>query len=162
MEYRQTVYVFRYVLLLFGLRTLDAQSLDIPPVTATRGAAQILRIVFKAAASRPVASLQWELVYPNALQIDLSGVVPGSVTESAGKTLVCARRKPAAGENALGCVLSGGVRPLQDGTIAIIRFVPAASGPKNLLHVRLDKIAAVSPKLDQIVIPNANGSVTIK
>ena len=162
MDYGHTVPVQRFAFVVFFAQILYGQSIEIPPATATRGAAQIFRIAFKARADRPIASLQWEIVCPASLQIEVAGVVSGSVAESAGKTLACASRKSAPGEKVLSCVLAGGVKPLPEGTVAIVRFVPAANAPKKVFHIRLEKIVGVSPKLDQVVIPGTSGEITVK
>src|SRR3954451_22013282 len=86
--------------------TALAQTLEITPVTVDQGSANIFRIVLKPKAEKPIAALQWELVYREGIRIEPSGVVPGTASEEAGKSLTCARKPAAGADSILACILA--------------------------------------------------------
>jgi hypothetical protein len=139
-----------------------AQSLELPSVDVQRGSAQVLRIGLKAAAEHPLASVQWELLYPAGLTIVPADAVTGSGPESQGKSLVCASRPPRGAERVLVCILAGGVEPLRGGQLALIRFVAGATASKGSLVVHLEHALGVSASLDSVPLPAVRSTVMIQ
>jgi hypothetical protein len=150
-----------FVLPLF-CTTAFAQALEVTPVTVDRGSTNIFRIVLKPRAGKPVAALQWDLVYREGLRIEPSGVVAGAASEAAGKLVSCAR-KPSDGTNhRLSCILAGGVQALGAGAFAIVRFEAAQDTSPGEKIVGLEKVAGVSPALEPVPIENTKALITVR
>jgi hypothetical protein len=152
-----------YLALLLSLcTTAFAQTLEIAPVTVDQGSANILRIVLKPRPDKPIAALQWELVYREGLRIEPASVVTGMASEAAGKSVVCAL-KPADGSGQrLACIVSGGARTLGAGAIAIVRFEAAKDTSPGEKTVGLEKIAGVSAALEPVPIENSKTTITVR
>jgi Ethanolamine utilization protein EutJ (predicted chaperonin) len=148
--------------LLFLCTTAFAQTLEVTPVTVDRGSANILRIVLKSRAGKPLAALQWDLVYREGLRIEPSGVVAGAASETAGKSVTCARKPSDGANNRLACILAGGVQALSAGVIAIVRFEAAKDTSPGEKIVGLEKAVGVSPALEPIPIENIKALITIR
>ena len=150
-------------LLLFFCVTALAQTLEIAPATVDRGSSNIFRIILKPSAEKPIAALQWDLVFREGLRIEPSGVVPGAASETAAKSVRCAI-KPSDGvpNYRLVCILAGGVQALAAGVIAIVRFEAAKDTPKGERIVDLEKVVGVSPALEPIPIGSTKTSITIR
>ena len=149
------------VLLLSVCATAFAQTLEIPAVTVERGSANILRIVLRSRAEKPIAALQWNLVYRDGLRIEPSGVVPGSVSEATGKSVTCARRQ-SDGANRITCILAGGVQVLGAGVIAIVRFEAPKDNSTGDGIIGLEKVVGVSPTLEPVPIQDVKASIAIR
>ena len=142
--------------------TAFAQTLEIAPVTVDRGSANIFRIILKPRAEKPIAALQWDLVYREGLRVEPSGVVPGAASETAGKSVTCARKASDGANNRLACILAGGVQALSAGVIAIVRFEAAKDTPKGERTVDLEKIVGVSTALEPIPLEDTKAPITIR
>jgi len=142
--------------------TALAQSLEITPVTVDQGSANIFRIVLKPKAEKPIAALQWELVYRDRIRIEPSGVVPGTASEAAGKSLTCARKPAGGADSILACILAGGVQTISAGAIAIVRFEAVKDSPKGERSVAVQKIIGVSPTLESIPVETTKASISVR
>ena len=142
--------------------TALAQTLEITPVTVDQGSANIFRIVLKPKAEKPIAALQWELVYREGIRIEPSGVVPGTASEAAGKSLTCARKPAAGADSILACILAGGVQTISAGAIAIVRFEAVKDSPKGERNVAVQKIIGVSPTLESIPVETTKASISVR
>ncbi len=139
-----------------------AQELEITPATADRGSANIFRIILRPRAGKPIAALQWDLVYREGLRIEPGGVVPGAASEAVGKSVSCANPQSDGANYRLSCMLAGGNQPLGAGAIAIVRFEAAKDTSPGEKVVNLEKIVGVSPALEPIPIENAKTQITIR
>jgi len=154
--------VSRLTLLIVICCGAAGQKLEIPQVAIDRGGTDIFRIVLNASAQRPISALQWELVYPDSVQIDPSSVVAGEPAEKTSKSVVC-RAAPSRGtENALACLIAGGVSALSTGTIAIVRFSALSKAPKGSARIELRKIVGASTSTERVDLENASGTITIR
>jgi hypothetical protein len=149
------------ITLVFGL-IAHAQTLEITPTTVDRGSANILRVVLKPSAEKPIVAVQWDLVYPESLRIEPSGVVSGAAAEAFGKSVTCANKLPDGANRRLTCILAGGVHALSAGVIAIIRFEAGVSTPAATLDVDLEKVTGVSPSAQSVPMKAAKTSVTVR
>ena len=152
-----------YAAFLLGLCVeARAQTIEITPTTVQRGSANVFRIILKTHPEKPIVALQWNLVYPEGLRIELSGIVSGSASEAAGKSTACVL-KPSKGTNhLLSCIVAGGVKPFPAGAIALVRFEAAKNAPKGEMTVILEKIVGVSPSLESVPIPVTKAAIAIR
>ena len=72
----------------------QAQTIEIESASVARGSANILRMSLKPRTDKPVVALQWEILTPNSLRIEPTGVVTSGSAEKAGKSVSCAVRPP--------------------------------------------------------------------
>jgi hypothetical protein len=149
-------------LLFFLCTSAFAQKLEITPVNIERGSANIFRIVLRANPEKPIAALQWDVVYQDGLKIEPSGVVPGTATERSGKSVTCARRPSVDGKSALRCMLAGGVQAIAAGAIAIVRFEAAKDAPKGERFIDLTDIVGVSPKPESVSIEKTRTAMNVR
>jgi hypothetical protein len=154
--------VIRLALVLSMCVIAGAQTLRIAPVTAARGSTDIFRIVLKPRAERPIAALQWDLVYRDAVRIESSGVVAGTAPEAAGKTVACVSKPPAGGNHRLRCILAGGVQALAAGPIAIVRFEIPTNIPRGETPVLLERVMGVSTSLSSVPMEGTRASIAIR
>jgi hypothetical protein len=145
--------------LLLTVFTIPGQTLEVNPVSVSPGSANIFRVLLKTNPAKPLAGLQWDLVYPAArLRIELAGILPGSAAEAAGKSITCARRPSDANTAHVTCILAGGVRPVSAGVLAIVRLDAEPRAPKGVITVGLEQVVGVSASIESIPI----ASVTVK
>src|SRR5689334_14855213 len=85
--------VIRGALLVLLGGIASAQSIEMTPIAVDRGEANIFRLILKGHRDQGIAALQWDLVIPPELRVDLSDIVAGSAAESADKAITCAVRK---------------------------------------------------------------------
>jgi hypothetical protein len=140
----------------------SAQTIEIAPVAASRGFANIFRMVLKPKADQPLTALQWEFIYPNSLRIEPAGVVTSGAVEASGKLVTCAVRPPRESNQVLTCILAGGVKPLAEGTIVIVRFVASSEAARGVMNLRLEKVAAAFQSSERVSLENVKVPITVR
>ena len=151
-----------WFVLAFGM-TAYGQAVEIaPPAAVARGSADIFRIVFKPGEGKPVAAVQWDLVYPEGLRIEPAGVVSGVAAESAGKSVTCAARPAEGRKRRLSCILVGGVQTLAAGAIAIVRFEAGANLAAGKVSVALEKVTGVSPSVQSAAMKGSVAEISVR
>ena len=154
--------LIRCALVMVVCLTASAQTLEVTPAAVDRGSANILRIVLKPSVEKPIAALQWYLVYREGLRIEPSGVVAGSASEAAGNSVTCAPKPSDGANHRLVCIIAGGVQALPAGAIAIVRFEAAKDTPAGKMNVDLEKVIGVSPSLESVPMEGTKVSITIR
>jgi hypothetical protein len=151
----------RVFLLVLIPGVLAAQALQISPSTTGRGKTGSFLIRLDAPAGRGPVSLQWDLVVPKEVTVDVLDVVPGSSAVSAEKSIACAVAAKAGDATTYRCVLMGGVQTISNGAVAVVRYVVASSASPGNVTLRLDRVlgAAKDMKID---FPKAQGQITIR
>lgn len=140
---------------------LAAQVLQVSPSTAARGKAGSFLIRMDAPPGRGPASLQWDLVVPKQVTVDVRDVVPGSSAASAEKAITCAAAAKGGDAITYRCVLAGGARPILNGAVAVVRYVVAASASPGAITVRLENALGAAKDMAKIDFPKAQGQITI-
>jgi hypothetical protein len=127
------------------------------------GAANIFRMILKPDAAKPLAALQWDIIYPSGLlRIEPAGILAGPAAEAAGKSITCAQRSSNGNTARLTCILAGGVQPIAAGVLAIVRFDTEPQAPKGVITVWLKQVLGVSPSVEALPIADATVKVTIR
>ena len=83
------------------------------------------------------ASLQWSIRTSDDVTIDVQQITAASSAKEAEKSLICApatRKDRQIQERKWLCILAGGLRPIPDGSVALVRFT-AASGSRALVQI---------------------------
>ena len=133
-----------------------------PPCrTSLRRLAIALTLEISAASQQgkaPVA-LKWEVVFPAQL-MELEGGGPeiGSTAMKAGKSLQCTARTP----YAYVCTLSGGQKPVADGTIAIYHFRIRAKAKAGITSLRIERAESTTMDSRKWTLNNTEAIVIIR
>jgi hypothetical protein len=160
--------VAKYLLFL-AVSSLCAQSLRISPSAASvRRPGSFLITLTSPAGKNPVA-LQWKMVLPEEVRIDLKEIVPGSAAESVQKSITCAAAKdhPAAKEQsgsgqAYSCILAGGEKTISDGPVAVVKYKINEKPHVRTLNIQLLDAFGVSIDLKKLAIADTPGLITIQ
>jgi hypothetical protein len=146
-----------------------AQTLSVPSVTGEAGKDVDVEIVFQnpangdvTAAARP-ATIEWLVSYP-AQDLIISGTGPSiaAAARAAGKFLSCQGTwKKAPSTYSYRCILTGGIDPVPDGTLATIRLKVRPNAKGGNRSVELDQIVAANSAAKKIKLNKANGAVVI-
>jgi len=132
-------------------------------VSVSSGAANIFRMILKPDESKPLAALQWDIIYPSGLlRIEPAGILAGPAAEAAGKSITCAQKSSNADPVRLTCILAGGVQPIAAGVLAIVRFDAEPKAPKGVITVWLKRVLGVSPSVEALPIADVTAKVTIR
>ncbi len=111
----------------------------------------------------PVA-LQWEFRIPPAVRIGAADITVGKAAEAAGKSLACAVRanRPAEGGAGYACILAGGVKPIANGSIAVVRYGVAAGARRERVGVTIENVVGVSADAKSTAIDSTSAVITIR
>ena len=149
--------MIRFLFACLAVATVWGQTITVSPATVEKGSANIFRIEFKPRSDKPVVALQWEMTPPRGIQIEAAGVVSGTATDAAGKSVHCSSR-----DASCICILAGGNQPLKEGPIVIVKFTAANDAPLGAGIIRIRKIQGVSPDLQALPIAEANATITVR
>jgi hypothetical protein len=147
------------VWLFMGAMAGSAQTLTIAPVQTSPGAEFQVEISMTSPAGKALPILKWDTIFPAQL-LDVVGGGPetGKAGKDSDKTIACAMQKP----YSYTCVLYGGVKPIENGVIATIRFKGHADVPPGKITIRVQKIEAATADYKRFNLDDAEGSVEIR
>ena len=152
----------RQFVLLVIPQLLAAQALHVSQSTAGRGETGSFLVSLQAPSGRGPVSLQWELAISKQVVVEMRDLIPGSSAESAGKALACIAEPPDRDVITYRCVLAGGVQPIRNGPVAIVKYVVAPRARTGKAPVRIEKVLGVSKDLSKIEFPKTEGHITIR
>lgn len=141
---------------------LTGQSLGLSSASASRGHQVIIELSLASPAGKEPLALQWDVQVPiEQLTLMEDKLLPGSTAEEAGKSIHCAVKEKTAGTYTLGCLIAGGLNPIPNGTIAMLRIKIAANAQTGPAPVRVLRGLAVSKDLKQVPLEAVETKVTI-
>jgi hypothetical protein len=141
---------------------LAAQALEISPSTTARGKTGSFLIRLNASSSQAPASLQWDLVVPKQIAVDVRDVVPGSSAASAEKSIVCIMSAQTRDDTTYRCLLAGGAQTILNGAVAVVRYVVPANASPGTASLRIEKAVGASKDTATIDFPKVQGQITIR
>ena len=141
---------------------LAAQTLEISPSTTARGKTGSFLIRLNAPSSHGPASLQWDLVVPRQVTVDVRDVIPGSSAASAEKSIVCIMATQTRDDTTYRCVLAGGAQTILNGAVAVVRYVVPANASPGTVSLRIEKALGASKDMATIDFPKVQGQITIR
>jgi len=144
----------RLAYLVLGCLPVLAQTSGVSPVTKAPGDKVTLEIMAKSPAKATVA-LKWDVIFPAQLMEMDSAPETGSAAKDSGKSLQCTARKP----YVYACILSGGKKPIADGTIAIFHFKIRTTAESRTTTLVIEKVKATM--LDSKDVPLNNTETTV-
>jgi hypothetical protein len=160
--YPGTERILRFAFCIALSAPLWAQAFRITPTEASSAKPVEVPILLETAAGKQPAALQWECSFP-AQQLKPAGnPAAGAAAVAAGKTLKCAGRwKKAPEVFAYECILAGGMKPIGNGPIAVLRFRVPANARKGAARIRVEGQGA-SPDSGKLAIAPGEGIVTVR
>lgn len=141
-----------------------AQGLTVTPAAAAPGEWAILSIAWHSPSGKLLSALQWDTrVASSQLQIPSDHTVRLTLTAAdEGKSVACHAHSEGAASQILRCIVSGGVRPIPDGTIALLSLKVAAGASSGPTPVNFEHVLAVGPDLHSVALPAAQTTVTVR
>ena len=101
--------------------------------------------------------MQWEISFPSAIAIGPDGIAAGAAAQAAGKSIACAKTAPKPNANGavkFVCILSGGLKPIGNGPIAVVHYRLQTDLQGAPIRIPIENILAVSADLTIIPMPN--------
>ena len=143
---------------------LWGQSLRVPPSSTHRKSHGSFAVFLDSPQGQAPVALQWEFQIPPAVKISTADIAVGKAAESAGKSLACAVRtgRQAAGGTRYACILAGGVQPIPNGNIAVVRYEVPAGGRRERVGVILENAVGVSVEAKSTGIQGTTAVITIR
>lgn len=137
----------------------SAQELRVSPVHASPGNEFQLDVSIESPVTRSPSVLKWEMTFPAQL-MDPVGDAPelGKAAKDSGKSIACNLQKP----YSYICILYGGLKPLDNGVIATLRFKVHKDAAPGATAVRVQKAEGVAGDYKQFVLKDAEGPVDIQ
>lgn len=135
------------------------QTPAVSNVTKAPGDSVTLEISAASQQGKAPVALKWEVVFPAQL-MELEGGGPeiGSTAMKAGKSLQCTARTP----YAYVCTLSGGQKPVADGTIAIYHFRIRAKAKAGITSLRIERAESTTMDSRKWTLNNTEAIVIIR
>jgi hypothetical protein len=149
-----------FLILIPGI--MAAQSLQISPSTTARGKTGSFLIRLDGPSGRGPISLQWDLVVPRQVRVDVSDVVAGSSAASAEKAIACVVASRDRDATTYRCILAGGSKMIPNGVVAVVKYVVDSSASPGSISVRLEKVLGASKDTARIDLPKTQGQITIR
>lgn len=127
-------------------------------VTASPGSTVSLPLSFTASANSPASALMWVIGFSQN-SVSAVSVTAGTVSTTAGKSVVCALAAPGRYK----CVLSGSnANVIGSGVAATLSLTIASQAPAGASAIQLSELLAASPSGDAATLGGISGSVTIE
>jgi hypothetical protein len=139
--------------------TLRAQTLQIhaQSLSAQEGTATIE--LTSAAGQEPLA-LQWELSFPETIQLDPVGASIGEPSGKAGKSIRCAILANRQGKTqTCRCLVSGGTNRVPNGPVAILKYSAASPFRAGRYGLELKKGLAVTNDMKKLALKDARAEI---
>lgn len=153
----------------FGLAlastSLWAQTLSIPPSLVTRGSPGSLLLTLQSPPEKAAAALQWEFTFPPNVAVELADITVGSAAASAEKSITCRARgnaKDAGQGSVYACILAGGLKPIPNGPIALVRYRVPMEIKQIAEKVQAGKAVGATVDLKSIEFAPAQGTIVVK
>jgi len=142
---------------------IHAQTLALSSPSAAAGAVIAAEITITTPAGSPQpASLEWTVTFPSRdLTLIGDGPTIDPVRQTAGKMLVCRGTWKKNMTYSYHCLLAGGVTPLADGPVAILRFQIRAGARPAVHPLELENLKAVTAAAKTTRLSGGNGSLRI-
>jgi hypothetical protein len=156
---------FRLIPFLFLLPpiTVFGQTLHLSSASASPGEQVTIEISFQSPPGKEPSALQWEATIPST-QLDFveQSMAPGPAAQAAGKSVSCALKTPASGTRTSVCILYGGLEPIHNGVVAVLRLHISREAKPGTARIRVDQGLAVSKDLKKVVLDPVEAVVKIR
>lgn len=142
---------------------LRGPTLRIPTAEGTPGGLTDAEIVLESPSGKEPLGLQWQVWLPSGqLRLEDQRILPGAAAQAAGKTLRCSERKNTGGTPVTMCLLTGGDKPIRNGTIALLKLRVLPDAKAGTAKIRVESGLGVSRDLKAVPIGVTEGGVTIR
>ena len=138
-----------------------AQPLGIRLSTSVRKESGSFLVLLDSSSGKAPAALQCDLAVPPAVTVTLRDIQLGSAAAAADKALTCAAGKGSAAMVRYTCILAGGHKPIADGPILVIRYVPQKEAGGAPVRIGIEKVLGVSADGTPIQAPDSEAILRI-
>ena len=156
----------RFLATLVLCSPLVAQTFQIVPSTAPRGGTGSLLITLISPAGKEPVAMQWKIMLGTEVTAAVEDIKAGDAATTADKAVVCAAvTKPVQESLTYNCILAGGVKPIANGTIFLVKYKVKQKTIPQTLAVRISDGIAVLQHSDQLQKTNmapAEGTITAR
>jgi hypothetical protein len=141
------------------------QTLKAPVSEAKVQEPQVFAVQLESPQGKAPTALQWELAIPPVLEVAPADITAGKAAESAGKSVSCAA-KPGKTSTAeplrFACILAGGVKPIDNGVVASVRYRVRTATDGAPIRVGIENILAVFLDLREFKLPNIDAVIRVR
>jgi hypothetical protein len=145
---------------------LLSQTFQIVPSLAPSGGAGSLLVTFNSQPGKEPVALQWKITLGTEVTAAAGDFIVGDAAKLADKAVVCApATKPAEPSLTYGCILSGGTKPVANGTIFLLKYKVKEKAAPHTVVVRISEGMAVSGPSNHLQTTKpapAEGTITIR
>lgn len=110
--------------------------------------------------------MQWKIALGTEITAAVEDILAGDAATTAGKAITCALVTKAAPPGlTYACILAGGIKPIANGTVFLVKYRIKPTTPPQVLKVQVSEgIAALDQgkQLQKADIPPADGSITVR
>jgi len=114
-----------------------------------------LDIAVSIADAAGVSAVRWETTFPAQLLEIAHPPETGQAASVSGKSLTCAQPKA----YVYVCIVAGGRKSIRSGPIAVFHFKVRADARRGTAIIRLDKVDAVTAKLEAVPLDRVDGEI---
>jgi hypothetical protein len=137
---------------------IPTPGLRVTSVAGAPGDQVQVEILLESPPGRELVTLEWEVIVPAQL-LELVGDGPetGRAAADSGRLIRCSAQK----SYLYACMLAGGQKPIETGTIAVFRFKIRTDAQAAIAALRIEKVEAVTSDQRRFTLHGAEGTVTI-
>lgn len=155
----------RFLATLVLCSPLVAQTFQVVPSMAPRGGTGSLLITLISPAGKEPVALQWKIMLGTEVTAAVEDIKAGDAATTADKAVVCAPvTKPVQEGLTYKCILAGGVKPIANGTVFLVKYRVKEKTTPQTVGVRIsDGIAVLqhSDQLQKVDVAPADGTITV-
>jgi hypothetical protein len=149
----------RLAYLVISCMPMFGQTVPVSSVTKAPGEKVTLDIVAESQPARAPVALKWEVVFPSQLmELEGDGAEISSAAKDSGKSIQCTARAP----YRYLCILSGGAKPVADGTIAVFHFRIRSTAAAGTISLRIEKTESTTADSKKFILNDTQAQVIIK
>jgi hypothetical protein len=140
---------------------LCGQALHVPPSHAAHSGS--FPIVLDSPEEHAPSTLQWDMLFPPAIDVSAADITNGSAADAAGKKLTCSKTNAAAEVNGAAeyaCILAGGRKPIGNGPIAVVQYRIKMDVGGAPIRIPIQKILGVTADLERVAMPNVDAIIS--
>jgi len=154
---------FVFLLAAFSPAALFGQSLELSSASALPGDRVTVKISVKSPPDKEPVALQWTTVISTgASGLEVDDLSAGPAAKSAGKMMSCTEPESDGGTHPIVCIMAGGLGPIEDGVVALLRFRVSPEAKAGATPLRIEDGLAISAGRQRISLPKVETSVAVR
>jgi hypothetical protein len=157
------MFSFRTTLALLALALpLCSQTLQVQATGAGRAQKGSATIRLDSPPGKEPLALQWEIQVPVSIALDPRTIVAGEAATAAGKSVTCAILVNRSGDSTrCRCLLAGGAKPIGNGPVALMTYVPARIVRPGSYKLNLRSVFSVGEGTKKAPLKDAETTIIV-